>query len=124
MGGETMNRPALASVIVAALVVGALAWYPLPAGALEIFGGHGLECDPSGPLTDLHQYDGGPLDLDGCQQYCRSIYGVDPYWWSNRGWDRARGVGYGVCIQDCNTRYWKAWDRDMKDLGKQGSVTE
>jgi len=113
-----MKQPALASIMVAALFVSVLAWCPLSAQALDLFGGLGLECDPMGPLTDLHQYDGGPLDLDGCQKYCRSIYGVDPYWWSNRGWDRGRGVGYGVCIQNCNTRYWKAWDKEMEDLKK------
>ncbi len=115
-----MNRPALISIIVAALFVGVLAWYP--ASALEIFGAAGGRCDPTGPFADLQQYGGHPLDLDGCQQYCRSIYGVDPYaetyWWGDGSWDRARGVGYGVCIQDCNTRYWKAWDRNMKNLGK------
>lgn len=117
-GGETMKQPAFASLTVAAMVVAALVWFPVEAQALDIFDGRGLECDPAGAIVDLYQYDGGPLDLQGCQQYCRSIYGVDPYWWSNQGWDQGRGVGYANCIQDCNTRYWKAWNKEMKDLGK------
>ena len=114
-----MNRLAIPIVIVAAAVVGALAWYPMSSQALEVFGVPGLECDLEGQSADMHQYDGGPLDLQGCQQYCRSTYGVDPYWWSKRrGWHRGYGVGYATCIQDCNNRYWKAWDRNMEDLGK------
>lgn len=73
---------------------------------------------PADAEAMLNQYDGSPLDLQGCQQYCRSIYGVDPYWFGSWGRGLGRGTGYAVCIQDCNREYWKAWDKGMEKLGK------
>ncbi len=112
-----MNPTARTSVFLAALFFSALALYPLPAPALELAAGPCLECGPAAQFNDLHQYDGDPLDLQGCQQNCRSIYGVDLYGFGGGGGD-GRNVGYAVCIQKCNARYWKAWDKEMKDLGK------
>lgn len=75
---------------------------------------------PTDADATLNQFGGNPLDLEGCQQYCRSIYGVDPYWYGSwgGGGGRGRGIGYAVCIQDCNREYWKAWDQGMERLGK------
>jgi len=62
----------------------------------------------------LQQYGGSPLNLQDCQQYCRSTYGVDPYsFWGRRGWGSWYHTGYAICIQECNQRYWDAWDEWM-----------
>jgi hypothetical protein len=109
-----MNRHVLLSAIVAVVFV-CSGSYVVSSEAPGPTSGSALQCELTRPLTELFQYDGNPLDLEGCQQYCRSIYNVDPYWYGPRGSDRGRGVGYGVCIQDCNRKYWKAWDKDLDE---------
>lgn len=111
-----MNRSARILAVVAALFAGALVVHPLSAQALGPVESPWVECDSEARLDDLHQYDGNALDLKGCQENCRSIYGFGLYFGGGGG--DGRNVGYAVCIQDCNTRYWKAWDKDMRDLGK------
>ena len=90
---------------------------------------HGLAAQASGPSevlpqdrglpeeqACLQQYGGDPLDLQDCQQYCRSTYGVDPYFFWGRGFGGSRyNTGYAICIQKCNQRYWKAWDKWMDE---------
>jgi hypothetical protein len=56
----------------------------------------------------------GDFDLGGCEQDCRSRFGVDPYW---RGSSSEVWRLYAICIQDCNRAFWKDYDRRMKDLG-------
>jgi hypothetical protein len=63
----------------------------------------------------LHQ--GGDFDRESCEQNCRSLYGVDPYFRGGRyGGDRGRYYVYAQCVQDSNTRFWKEFDRKMRDL--------
>jgi len=55
-----------------------------------------------------------PIDLQWCQRQCASDYGVEPYF---RGGDgTARWYMYTSCIQDCNRKFWKEYDREMRDL--------
>jgi predicted lipoprotein with Yx(FWY)xxD motif len=63
----------------------------------------------------LNQYDGN-FDKESCEQNCRSLYGVDPYWRGGRTGDRGRYYVYAQCVQDCNTRFWKEFDRKTRDL--------
>lgn len=66
------------------------------------------------PKITLAQYG---FDREACEQDCRSRYGVDPYelqQWSRPG--RPGYWAYASCIQQCNTRYWKEFDRRMRDL--------
>lgn len=67
----------------------------------------------------LNQYGGNPLDLTGCQQECRQDYGVLPYGFGGfgPGGDNALGNLYTLCIRKCNDDYWKAWDKQMDNLG-------
>ncbi len=56
----------------------------------------------------------GPIDLQACQQDCRINYGLEPFF---RGGDgSSRWWIYTSCIQDCNRRFWKEYDRQMRDL--------
>ncbi len=56
------------------------------------------------------------FDLQDCEQECRSIYGVDPYsqagWWGGRNYDKGLYYQYARCIQRCNKKYWKEFDRE------------
>lgn len=75
------------------------------------------EPDSSFPTDILNPYIAfpGDFDLGGCEQDCRSKYGVDPYW---RGGSPSEVWRlYAICIQDCNRTFWKDYDRRMKDLG-------
>ena len=53
-------------------------------------------------------------DLGGCQQECRSRYGIDPYRFgggSSYIWHL-----YAICIQECNLKFWKEYDKRIKEL--------
>lgn len=57
---------------------------------------------------------GDEFDLGACQQECRSKYGVDPYWGHGGGTSMWRL--YAICIQDCNSKFWKEYDRRIQKL--------
>ena len=58
------------------------------------------------------------FDKESCEQDCRSRFGIDLYFGGGGGWG-SRNPGYyayAQCIQDCNTRFWKDFDRRTRDL--------
>ncbi len=57
-------------------------------------------------------YDDDPANLDWCQRECKDKFGV----WIGRGTDTY--YAYAQCIQNCNTAFWKDFDRKTRDLGK------
>jgi|GEM_PF-1849954 len=60
----------------------------------------------------------GEFDLEGCEQDCRSKFGVDPYFvGGGSGMDTSVWRLFSICIQNCNRDYWKDYDRRMKRLG-------
>jgi hypothetical protein len=64
----------------------------------------------------------GDKDLSGCQQDCRSRFGVDVY--ANPQWRRGPGhdgayYAYANCIAECNRKFWKAFDKEMDELDRQ-----
>jgi hypothetical protein len=58
------------------------------------------------------------FDREGCERYCRERYGVELY---RRGTNRPRNSYYlyARCIQDCNAKFWKEYDREMRELQKE-----
>lgn len=48
------------------------------------------------------------FDLEACQRFCLG---------SPAGSNRSAGMPLATCLQDCNDRYWKSYDRHMKKLG-------
>jgi hypothetical protein len=61
-------------------------------------------------------------DLNDCQQDCRSRFGYDVY--ANPQWRRGPGrsgsyYAYAACIADCNRKFWKSFDKEMDDLGRE-----
>ncbi len=50
------------------------------------------------------------FDLESCQRFCLG---------SPAGSNRSAGAILAGCLQDCNDRYWKAYDRRMKKLGNR-----
>jgi len=60
----------------------------------------------------------GSFDRESCERNCQERYGVEPY---GRGVNRQRNdyYVYAQCIQDCNTRFWKDYDRRMRELQKE-----
>jgi hypothetical protein len=73
------------------------------------------------------QADATPMDfsLQSCTDECRSRYGLQP--WSEditpqrRGGDGGSNMYelYAVCVQDCQSKFWKDYDKRMKDLEKE-----
>jgi hypothetical protein len=83
-------------------------------------------------VTRLLFYGDDPGDLGGCEQDCRSRFGYDYYSDTDRDnyteLQRFRGGGgagsgtyyaYAQCIADCNSAFWKDFDRKSKDLEKE-----
>lgn len=55
------------------------------------------------------------FDREACEADCRSTYGVDSYGLQRRGGhggDTGTYYLYARCIQDCNDRFWKDFDRE------------
>lgn len=74
--------------------------------------------------TRLLFYGDDPSDLQDCERDCRDRFGLEPY--SDTGTDLqffgsgGRGSGtyyaYAQCIQECNSAFWKDFDRKSRDL--------
>lgn len=117
-----MTRTIVIPAIIVAVFICAGTLHPLSAEAPGLPASMALEAEQTQPCNDLHQgeYDGDPLDLQGCQQYCGSIFGVELYRGGGGGsW--GSGIAYATCIQDCNRKYWKAWDKEVKGEGKKSN---
>ncbi len=56
---------------------------------------------------------------EGCEQNCRSQFGVDMYFRGGMGDNRGQYYAYAACIQQCNTAFWKDFDGRMRDLERQ-----
>ncbi len=58
------------------------------------------------------------FNLAACEEECRRRYGYDLYLMRYPG----RGGGayriYTKCVQDCNRKFWKAFDKEMDDMLK------
>jgi hypothetical protein len=67
----------------------------------------------SQPPFSLAQYGGASNDRELCLQNCREW--VTPFAW---GWRRGGGYNYQYarCVQDCESRFWKDFDRKMEQL--------
>ncbi|HMK35244.1 MAG TPA: hypothetical protein VK463_09280 [Desulfomonilaceae bacterium] len=60
------------------------------------------------------------FDRESCEQSCRSRYGVDPYELQRWGADSRPGYYvYASCIQGCNLRFWKEFDRNTRELERE-----
>ena len=58
------------------------------------------------------------FDLAACEQECRMRYGYELYW---RRYPPSGGGSYWVytkCLQNCNRRFWKEFDKETDDLLK------
>lgn len=59
------------------------------------------------------------FDLTACEEECRSRYGYELFW---RGGYPPRGSGsywvYTKCLQNCNRRFWKEFDKETDDMLK------
>jgi hypothetical protein len=67
--------------------------------------------------------DFGNFDREGCEQSCRSRYGVGPLpYVEEQGWGGGGGgyqpgyYLYASCIDSCNSQYWRDFDRKMENL--------
>ncbi len=94
-----------------------------PVQAVNVLAPHG--CSGVG-LMRLAQYaypPDNPADLSSCEQDCRSRFGLDIYS-DTEAEPQFRGGGggtgtyyaYAQCIQNCNTAFWKDFDRKSRDL--------
>jgi len=90
------------------LVVLMAAWSILLVGSLQNFAPAELPVD----LCQITQ----SFDREACEAECRSIYGVDGYGLQRRGGRSGGDSGtyylYARCIQNCNDRFWKEFDRE------------
>ncbi|HMK34095.1 MAG TPA: hypothetical protein VK463_03435 [Desulfomonilaceae bacterium] len=102
-----MSRRTLAVVILC--FVFQTGSHPILAESTEVLPGVWYESGYSG--VSLFQ---AGADRDACQQDCRERSGV--FFGFPRG-DAARS--YGRCIEDCNRKFWKDYDRNTRELEKE-----
>lgn len=62
---------------------------------------------------------GEGFDKEGCEADCRSQFGYDLYGRGFRGGSRPGYYAYAQCIQACNTRFWKDFDRRSRELEQE-----
>jgi hypothetical protein len=55
------------------------------------------------------------FDREHCEDECKRRFGVSPYLLHYRNWGRLRYRLYARCIQDCNRRFWRNFDRETED---------
>ena len=105
-----MNQKTLFSTVATALLLFAGSVYCLQADSNT---GEKGESDSYG--YELMQ---DSFDRESCERDCQERYGVEPY---RRGRNHQRNdyYLYARCIQDCNTRFWKEYDRRMRELEKE-----
>jgi hypothetical protein len=112
-----MKRILLMLIGAAVVVITMSQFYPASAQpsafvttVLDESGHHGMR---------LTQYwSGEGFDKEGCEADCRGMYGGDLY---ASGFRRGRPgyYAYAQCIQNCNTRFWKDFDRRSRELEKE-----
>lgn len=66
--------------------------------------------------VDLFQSAGG-FDRWDCEVECRRAYGG--YEWAPPRLGEAGYYGYARCIQNCERKFWKAFDKESEELWKQ-----
>jgi hypothetical protein len=115
-----MNRLALAvaSVTIFFLFCGVL--YPAPAHTPEEVPSAAVRSSSPGSNIEVILNDDG-FNRENCEIRCRSIYGIPPYGeeqWSGGGGGMggSRYLIIAHCIEQCNKRFWKEFDKKMRDL--------
>jgi hypothetical protein len=74
-----------------------------------------FQSDTAGRVR-LMQFGDPDIDLDSCQQDCRERYGLDVLDLHRGGGDmRGRYYLYARCIENCNRRFWKQFDKETGD---------
>ena len=58
------------------------------------------------------------FDRESCERDCRERYGTELFH-RGRGGHMGNYYVYARCIQDCETRFWKEYDRRMRELEKE-----
>jgi hypothetical protein len=58
------------------------------------------------------------FDRESCERDCRERYGTELFR-RGRGGHMGNYYVYAQCIQDCETRFWKEYDRNMGELEKE-----
>ena len=117
-----MNRLALAvaSVTVFFLFCGVLS--PAPAHYPEEVPSAAIHNSSPGSNMEVIRHDEG-FDRESCEIRCRSIYGIPPYGeeqWAGGGGGGGMGSSRYLiiahCIEQCNKRFWKEFDENMREL--------
>jgi hypothetical protein len=81
------------------MLLGTASFFPVAAGDLKVV--------PQNPEES-------GFDREDCEEQCRRRFGVSPYFLHHRDLGRLRYRLYARCIQDCNRRFWRNFDRDTE----------
>lgn len=87
------------------------------AGTLDVANAQPLSAIPAiakdlGASVHLAQYSSGN-NRELCLQDCRDAYGE----WSGTGWNN---YAYASCVQSCEGRFWRDFDKSMRNLEREG----
>lgn len=103
---------------------GAMKWKSLFAAAMVLSFSFGaayafqsqLRKFPGSSVTAEHSSDllQGGFDREGCELDCRSRW--DAWFGTPRG---GQGRMYWRCLENCDRKFWREYDRDIRDLEKE-----
>jgi hypothetical protein len=105
-----MDKKTLLSTVATVLLLFAVFVYCVPAESII-----GVEGESRSygyrPVQDS-------FDRESCERDCRERYGTELFH-RGRGGHTGYYYVYARCIQDCETRFWKEYDRRMRELEKE-----
>jgi hypothetical protein len=82
------------------MLVGTAPWFPGVADDLDV----------------VPRYSGeSGFDRGDCEDQCRRRFGLNPYVLQYRDGGRLRFQLFARCMQDCNRRFWRDFDRESED---------
>jgi hypothetical protein len=118
-----MNRFALAVISAAIFFLFCGVLYPATAHSPEELPLAAIHnSSPDSNMEIILQNEG--FDRERCEIGCRSYFGIPPYGreqWAGGGSGGSRYLIIANCIEQCNKRFWKEFDQQMRRLDGSSS---
>jgi hypothetical protein len=80
----------------------------MPVSLILDFQGVGLQDERPEPTQDFDRY--------ACERDCRRRFGMTLYFAPAGGSHTSGYQGLAECVQECNTQYWKEFDRRTREI--------
>ncbi len=119
-----MKQSALASASVSVFLLFGALLYPAPAHSPGGVTSAEIHHPSVASNMEAVRHDSG-FDLQACETNCRSYFGIPPYIEEQQAGGGGGGSGsysryliIANCIEQCQKRFWKEFDKSMKELDR------